>query len=143
MASTCGRLNGSFSQTMAMTRANTALVSRNAAAGAMAPPLHTHRMRRYDATEATAIGKAAGAGWTRLRHESAPECRAHSMALAGVPFLTGYEGSHPSTVESTYPDFLIGVQMAGALLAAIHERRLSGKGQYIDVSMVETIMATR
>lgn len=66
----------------------------------------------------------------------------NSMAVAGVPFLTGYEGGSPSSLDATFPDYFIGTQMAQALLAALHERRRTGKGQHIDMSMAETVLAT-
>lgn len=65
----------------------------------------------------------------------------NSMAVAGVPYLTGYVDGPPSSLDGTFPDFLIGTQMAQVLLAAIHERGRTGEGQYIDVSMVETVLA--
>ena len=65
----------------------------------------------------------------------------NSMAVAGVPYLTGYVGGPPASLDGSFPDFLIGTQMAQVLLAAIHERRRTGKGQYIDVSMAETVLA--
>jgi crotonobetainyl-CoA:carnitine CoA-transferase CaiB-like acyl-CoA transferase len=65
----------------------------------------------------------------------------NSMAVAGVPHLTGYAGGAPSSLDATFPDFAIGVQMAFSLLVALHERRSSGKGQHIDLAMAEAVSA--
>src|SRR5262249_62011232 len=50
------RVNGSLSHSTAITMANSALVSRKAAAGAIGAWLHTQSIRRYDVAEATAAG---------------------------------------------------------------------------------------
>ena len=65
----------------------------------------------------------------------------NAMAVGGAPYLTGYAGGPPSSLDSTFPDFVIGVQMAYSLLAALHERARTGQGQYIDLSMAETVVA--
>jgi len=65
----------------------------------------------------------------------------NSMAVAGVPHLTGYAGGPPSSLDATFPDFAMGVHMAFSLLAALHERRGSGQGQYIDLAMAEAVTA--
>ena len=120
-------------------------------------------VRRSDVvTENLAAGKmeALGLGYDALRAvrpdlvmlsgstlgQTGPERAAtgwgpNSMAVAGVPHLTGYAGGPPSSLDATFPDFAIGVQMVFALLAALHERRRSGEGQYIDLAMAETVTA--
>ena len=52
------RVKGSLSQATAIRMAKTALVSRNAADGAIWAWPHTQRISRYEATEATAAGTA-------------------------------------------------------------------------------------
>ena len=65
----------------------------------------------------------------------------NAMAVGGAPYVTGYSGGPPSSLDSTFPDFVIGVQMAFSLLVALHERARTGQGQRIDLSMAETVVA--
>jgi crotonobetainyl-CoA:carnitine CoA-transferase CaiB-like acyl-CoA transferase len=64
----------------------------------------------------------------------------HTQAYAGMCHLTGYPGGAPSGLGGTWPDFMIGVVMAYAILSALHYRRRTGKGQYIDLAMAEVVM---
>jgi len=54
---------------------------------------------------------------------------------------TGYPGGAPSGLGGTWPDFMIGVVMAYAVLSALHYRRRTGQGQYIDLAMAEVVMS--
>ncbi len=65
----------------------------------------------------------------------------HTQAYAGMCHLTGYPGGAPSGLGGTWPDFMIGVVMAYAILTALHYRRRTGKGQYIDLAMAEVVMS--
>ncbi len=65
----------------------------------------------------------------------------HTQAYAGMCHLTGYPGGAPSGLGGTWPDFMIGVVMAYAVLSALHYRRRTGKGQYIDLAMAEVVMS--
>jgi len=40
-----------------------------------------------------------------------------------------------------WPDFMIGVVMAYAVMTALHYRRRTGKGQHIDLAMAEVVMS--
>ena len=66
---------------------------------------------------------------------------ANSSAYGGLPYITGYEGGPPAALGGAYPDFMVGVQMAFAIMVALHEHRRTGNGQYIDLSMSETSTA--
>jgi benzylsuccinate CoA-transferase BbsF subunit len=65
----------------------------------------------------------------------------HTQAYAGMCHLTGYSGGAPSGLGGTWPDFMIGVVMAYAILSALHYRHRTGKGQYIDLAMAEVVMS--
>ena len=65
----------------------------------------------------------------------------HTQAYAGMCHLTGYPGGAPSGLGGTWPDFMIGVVMAYAVLSALHYRHRTGKGQYIDLAMAEVVMS--
>ncbi|HWO93832.1 MAG TPA: CoA transferase [Dehalococcoidia bacterium] len=65
----------------------------------------------------------------------------NTQAYAGLPHITGYEGGPPSGLGGFYPDYMIGVVMAFALLTALHHRRLTGEGQFVELAMAETVAA--
>ena len=55
-------------------------------------------------------------------------------AASGIAHLTGYGGGPPTRSGISFTDPLTGVVGAGAVLAALHYRRRTGKGQFIDLS---------
>lgn len=62
---------------------------------------------------------------------------AYGMGLepaSGVSQLTGYPGGEPMRSGLSFTDPYSGFLGAGAVLAALHYRRRTGKGQYIDLS---------
>jgi crotonobetainyl-CoA:carnitine CoA-transferase CaiB-like acyl-CoA transferase len=65
---------------------------------------------------------------------------AYGMGLepaSGVSQLTGYPGGAPLRSGLSFTDPYSGFLGAGAVLAALHYRRRTGKGQYIDLSEQE------
>lgn len=65
---------------------------------------------------------------------------AYGMGLepaSGVAQLTGYPGGPPVRSGLSFTDPYSGFLGAGAVLAALHYRRRTGKGQYIDLSEQE------
>ena len=62
-------------------------------------------------------------------------------AMGGLRALTGYPDRPPVRVGLSLGDTLTG--MAGALgaLAALHERRTSGRGQVVDAAIYESVLA--
>ena len=63
-----------------------------------------------------------------------------ASAASGMFFGTGYEGGDPGEIGVSYPDPNAGVFGAFALLAALTHRALTGEGQYIDQSQLETAL---
>jgi len=62
---------------------------------------------------------------------------AYGMGLepaSGISSLTGYRGGDPLRSGISFTDPYSGMVGAGAVLAALHYRRRTGKGQYIDLS---------
>ncbi|MBI4234576.1 MAG: CoA transferase [Chloroflexi bacterium] len=59
-------------------------------------------------------------------------------ALSGLSYLTGYEGGPPLRGNPSYMDITTGWSVATTVLMALHHRRRTGKGAYIDLSMYET-----
>lgn len=61
--------------------------------------------------------------------------------LSGLAFHTGYPGEDtPVRTGINYADPVTGMQVAAALVLALIHRKRTGKGQYIDISLRETIM---
>jgi benzylsuccinate CoA-transferase BbsF subunit len=65
-----------------------------------------------------------------------------TQAFAGICHLTGYPNGYPCGIGGTWPDFQVGISMLFVLLAALHHRDRTGEGQYIDLSMAETVTAS-
>ena len=62
-----------------------------------------------------------------------------TQAFAGMCHLTGYPGDFPCGIGGTWPDFAVGTAMVFFILAALHYRDQTGEGQYLDLSMAETV----
>jgi crotonobetainyl-CoA:carnitine CoA-transferase CaiB-like acyl-CoA transferase len=62
-------------------------------------------------------------------------------ALAGVCHLIGYEGGPPQLLNVRYGDSSYGTAAAFAVIAALCHRQLTGQGQFVDVSAVESLAA--
>ncbi|HJY83671.1 MAG TPA: CoA transferase [Candidatus Binatia bacterium] len=61
--------------------------------------------------------------------------------LTGLSSLTGYAGGPPQEVGISYGDPNAGITAAVAICAALAARKRTGKGQYIDVSLWESMAA--
>ncbi len=59
---------------------------------------------------------------------------------AGLSSITGYAGGDPLRTGISFTDPYSGIVGAGAVLSALHYRRRTGKGQYIDLSEQEAAM---
>jgi benzylsuccinate CoA-transferase BbsF subunit len=59
-------------------------------------------------------------------------------SAAGLFFTTGYRGLGPSEIGLSYPDPNAGIFGAFAIMAALTQRAITGEGQYIDQSQLET-----
>jgi crotonobetainyl-CoA:carnitine CoA-transferase CaiB-like acyl-CoA transferase len=58
-------------------------------------------------------------------------------AVSGICSLTGYPDGPPERTGISFTDPLTGLMGAGAVLLALHYRRRTGKGQFIDLSQHE------
>jgi crotonobetainyl-CoA:carnitine CoA-transferase CaiB-like acyl-CoA transferase len=61
------------------------------------------------------------------------------MSLTGVP--DGEPGAGPQKVGVAVADLMCGMYAVSAVLAALHERHASGRGQYIDLALLDTQVA--
>ncbi len=64
-----------------------------------------------------------------------------AAATAGFFALSGYEGHGPSEIGVSYADPNAGIFGAVAVMVALLHRKLTGRGQYIDQSQLETALA--
>ena len=71
-------------------------------------------------------------------HRSYPGFGAQGSALSGFNHLTGWPDRASAGPSGTITDSLSPRYVALAMAAALLERRRTGKGQYIDVSQIET-----
>ena len=65
-----------------------------------------------------------------------------SQAMGGLMSVTGQEDSPPTRSGNAMGDVLGGMNLTIGVLTALHARELTGKGQYIDVSLVDSIVAS-
>ncbi|MGI9658899.1 MAG: CoA transferase, partial [Gaiellaceae bacterium] len=75
-----------------------------------------------------------------------PLCRAPAFgqqieAISGLMSVTGYVDGPPLKPGVSYPDPLSGIAGAAAVVAALRERRRSGRGRWLDMSMLEITAA--
>ena len=59
------------------------------------------------------------------------------QANSGLTYITGYPGGPPRGVSAPYSDPLTGTTEVLGILAALYHRRMTGEGQYLDLSMTE------
>jgi len=62
-----------------------------------------------------------------------------TYGFGGLGYLTGYQDDAPRLIVGDYADYLTGTLMAFAILSALHYRSRTGKGQTIDVAMMEAV----
>ncbi len=65
-----------------------------------------------------------------------------SQAMGGMMSVTGQEGDPPTRSGNAIGDVLGGMNLAIGVLTALHARELTGRGQYIDVSLVDSVVAS-
>ncbi len=63
-------------------------------------------------------------------------------ALAGVDSTLGYDGERPLGLKHAYADVCGAVHAVFAITAALYQRQRTGRGQFIDVSMLRATVAT-
>ena len=64
-----------------------------------------------------------------------------AQAMGGMVNLTGYPDETPVKVGPAISDAATGVHAAVAILAALWHRAQTGEGQYIDMSMMDTVFS--
>lgn len=65
-----------------------------------------------------------------------------AQATGGLMSMTGEEGGNPIRVGNAMGDVLGGMNLTIGILAALHARTLTGKGQRVDVSLVDSVVSS-
>ena len=60
-------------------------------------------------------------------------------AYGGLGYLTGYRDKPPNLIVGDFADYLTGTLETFAILSALHYRSRTGKGQTVEVGMVEAV----
>jgi len=80
-------------------------------------------------------------------HDSLPEYGSRpaydmvAQAYSGLMSITGPEGGPPCRVGSSVGDIIAGLQATIGILAALRHRERSGRGQYVDIAMVDGLFS--
>jgi crotonobetainyl-CoA:carnitine CoA-transferase CaiB-like acyl-CoA transferase len=64
-----------------------------------------------------------------------------AQARGGLLDMTGFPDGPPVKTGNSSADYLAGLHLAVGILAALHERQSTGKGQHVDVSLLEPVLA--
>lgn len=64
-----------------------------------------------------------------------------AQAMGGIMAITGLDPATPTKVGPGVGDIVPGMMLAFGVLAAIHHARRTGEGQFVDVSMVDSMLA--
>jgi len=64
-----------------------------------------------------------------------------AQGRVGLMSITGHRGQGPTRVGVPISDLAAGIHLATGILAAIHERSRSGKGQWVKTSLLEAMAA--
>lgn len=63
------------------------------------------------------------------------------QGMGGIMSITGPDEHHPTKVGSSIADIFAGLFAAIGILSALHNRELTGRGQWIDVAMLDAMVA--
>ena len=63
------------------------------------------------------------------------------MALGGLTALTGYRGEEPRSAGLSYPDPNTAMHACFAVLSALWRRNRTGHGEYVDIALLESMIA--
>jgi crotonobetainyl-CoA:carnitine CoA-transferase CaiB-like acyl-CoA transferase len=89
-------------------------------------------------------GALRGFGDRRTGHspyEDWPAFDVVAQAMGGVMAITGPDATTPTKVGPGIGDIVPGIMLGFGVLAAVHHARRTGVGQFVDVSMVDAVLA--
>lgn len=104
-------------------------------------------MERWGFDPAASAARPGGPIWVRVSGygQSGPYSRLGGYATiaeaySGLASFTGYADRGPMVSPFPMADYLAGIFAAYGALAAIHERKASGRGQIVDATLFEPLM---
>ena len=65
-----------------------------------------------------------------------------AQAVGGLMSISGHPGGQPTRVGSAMGDMLGGMNLTIGILMALHARQLTGRGQRVDVALVDSVVAS-
>lgn len=65
-----------------------------------------------------------------------------AQAVGGLMSISGHPGGEPTRVGSAMGDVLGGMNLTIGVLMALHARTLTGKGQRVDVALVDSVVSS-
>ena len=65
-----------------------------------------------------------------------------AQAVGGLMSISGHPGGQPTRVGSAMGDMLGGMNLTIGTLMALHARQLTGRGQRVDVALVDSVVAS-
>lgn len=65
-----------------------------------------------------------------------------SQAMGGLMSVTGVKGGEPTRSGNAMGDILGGMNLVIGVLAAVNYRNMTGKGQRVDISLVDSVVAS-
>ena len=65
-----------------------------------------------------------------------------AQAMGGLMSITGQKGDPPTRAGSAMGDILGGLNLTIGILAALHARTITGKGQRVDVALTDCVVAS-
>jgi CoA:oxalate CoA-transferase len=81
---------------------------------------------------------AAGSGFGRTGpYADKPAFDITVQAMGGILSTTGEENGGPVRPGASYGDIAAGLFLCTAMLAALHQRDVTGKGQFVDIGMLD------
>ena len=64
------------------------------------------------------------------------------QAMSGIMSVTGWPDTGPTRCGAPISDTMSGISLCAGVLAALHAREVTGKGQKVDVALVDTLVAS-
>jgi crotonobetainyl-CoA:carnitine CoA-transferase CaiB-like acyl-CoA transferase len=64
-----------------------------------------------------------------------------AQAMGGVMAITGPDSSSPTKIGPGIGDIIPGIYLSFGIVAAIHNARRTGRGQFVDVAMTDAVLA--
>lgn len=65
-----------------------------------------------------------------------------AQAMGGIMSITGWPGNKPTRVGNALGDVLGGLSLTIGILAALHARTMTGKGQFVDIALLDSVISS-